>query len=239
MDDAPEPAHGEPQPPAGDAVEQVTTTESSSPDEAPSTVRAEVLPGTAVVFGEVPAGLDVVDSGPVPTDDRDRITTALAASGVTATAGGTVGTAVAGARGLFELGGETQALLRGGATLAVKDGANLGAVMQDGKIVGQARLAPVAAMNPVTAAATLGPALAMVALHMKLDDISRLVRTTSTTAVASSVLLCVQPVWCISRTRCLAVLVGRPDLLDARATSTAAIRPLDVLCRLVAGADPI
>ncbi|WP_299038524.1 TM0106 family RecB-like putative nuclease [uncultured Pseudokineococcus sp.] len=40
----------------------------------------------------------------------------------------------------------------------------------------------------------------------------------------------------ISRARCLAVLVGSPRLLDARVTTTGSIRPLDVLCRLVARA---
>jgi uncharacterized protein len=43
----------------------------------------------------------------------------------------------------------------------------------------------------------------------------------------------------ISRARCLAVLVGSPRLLDARVTTTAAIRPLDVLCRFVASAQAV
>lgn len=143
----------------------------------PSTVLAEIIPGIAVVFGDVPAGLDLVDFGLVPTDDRARISTALASAGVLTTAGGGVGSAIASARGLFMLGVETQALLKTGATLAVKDGANIGAVMRGGKVIATARLVPVAALNPVTAAAVIGPAVAMVALQMKLSEISGLVST--------------------------------------------------------------
>lgn len=168
----------------GSAREDAQTTaevELSGPPEAdepePSTVLAEILPGIAVVFGDVPAGLDLVDFGLVPTDDRARISTALASAGVLTTAGGGVGNAIAGAQGLFRLGAETQALLNGGATLAMKNGAHIGAVMKSGKVIATARLVPVAAVNPATAAAVIGPAVAMVALQIKLSEISGLVST--------------------------------------------------------------
>ncbi|MEJ5914491.1 hypothetical protein [Pseudokineococcus sp. 1T1Z-3] len=153
------------------------TTEGDDVTAESSTVLAEILPGIAVVFGDVPAGLDLVDFGLVPTGDRAQISTALASAGVLTTAGGGVGNAVAGAQGLFRLGAETQSLVKAGASLAVKDGANIGAVMKGGKIIAQARLIPVAALNPVTAAAVIGPAVAMVALQMKLSEISGLVST--------------------------------------------------------------
>lgn len=41
-------------------------------------VLAEVLPGIAVVFDEVPAGLDLIDFGLVSPYHRDQISTALA-----------------------------------------------------------------------------------------------------------------------------------------------------------------
>lgn len=63
----------------------------------PSTVLAEILPGIAVVFGDVPAGLDLVDFGLVPPNDQALLSTALASAGVVATAGGNIGNAVAGA----------------------------------------------------------------------------------------------------------------------------------------------
>lgn len=144
-----------------------------------STVLAEVLPGVAVVFGEVPAelNLELIDFGLVPVADRTQISTYLASIGNTATVAGNLGNAFASAQGLYRLGSETQALLKAGGTLAVKDGANLGAVFNNGKIVGQARLVPVAAIGTAQLAAAIGPALAMIALQMQLNEVTGLTRT--------------------------------------------------------------
>ncbi|MTE21674.1 hypothetical protein F0L17_21670 [Streptomyces sp. TRM43335] len=144
-----------------------------------STILAEVLPGVAVVFGEVPAELkpDLIDFGLVPTADRKQISTVLASIGDTATAAGNLGNAFAGVQGLYRISDTTQALLKSGATLAVKDGANLGAVMLPGRIIGQARFIPVTAVSAAQTAAALGPALAMVALQMQLSEVTSLVRT--------------------------------------------------------------
>ncbi|WP_121827879.1 hypothetical protein [Streptomyces sp. S1] len=144
-----------------------------------STVLAEVLPGVAVVFGEVPAELkpDLLDFGLVPAADRKQISAVLASIGNTATVAGNLGNAFAGAQGLYRLSGLTQSLLQGGATLAVKDGAHLGAVMYRGRVIAQARLIPVNAVSATKNAATLGPALAMVALQMQLSEVTSLVKT--------------------------------------------------------------
>ena len=58
-----------------------------------STVLAEVLPGVAVVFGEVPAELkpDLIDFGLVQAADRMQISTVLASIGNTATVAGNLG----------------------------------------------------------------------------------------------------------------------------------------------------
>ncbi|MFD0740737.1 hypothetical protein ACFQ1L_01240 [Phytohabitans flavus] len=103
-----------------------------------STVLAEVLPGVAVVFGEVPAvlKLELIDFGLVSAADRTQISTFLASIGNTATVAGNLGNAFASAQGLYRLSSTTQALLKAGGTLAVKDGANLGAIFANGKIVG-------------------------------------------------------------------------------------------------------
>ena len=145
----------------------------------PSTVLAEVLPGMAVVFGDVPAGLnlELVDFGLVPDTDRTRISTFLATLGHTAAVAGDIGTALAGMQGLYRLSSTTQALLSSGGALAVKDGANLGAIFANGKIVGQARLIPVSALGAAQLAASVGPALAMIALQMQLNEITGLTRT--------------------------------------------------------------
>ncbi|MFE1894853.1 hypothetical protein [Streptomyces yangpuensis] len=143
-----------------------------------STVLAEVLPGIAVVFGEAPAelGLDLVDFGLVPAADRDRISALLASVGNTATVAGNLGNAFAGMQGLYRITDATQALLKAGGTLAVKDGANLGTVLLSGGLA-QARFIPVTAVSAAQTAAALGPALAMVALQMQLSEITGLART--------------------------------------------------------------
>ncbi|MEU1180911.1 hypothetical protein ABZ464_25350 [Streptomyces sp. NPDC005820] len=158
------------------------TAEPEDPDldsSTPSTVLAEVLPGVAVVFGEVPAELqpDLLDFGLVPTADRQRISTVLASIGNAATVAGNLGNAFASAQGLYRISAATQALLQSGATLAVKDGANLGTVMVPGRFIAQARFIPVTAVSAAQTAAAVGPALAMVALQMQLSEITGLVRT--------------------------------------------------------------
>lgn len=144
-----------------------------------ATVLAEVLPGVAVVFGDVPAELkpDLIDFGLVSAADRKQISTVLASVGNTATVAGNLGNAFAGVQGLYRISEATQALLRAGGTLAVKDGANLGAVFLSGRIAGQARFIPVTAVSAAQTAAALGPALAMVALQMQLSEVTGLVRT--------------------------------------------------------------
>ncbi|GIE29669.1 hypothetical protein Ait01nite_027140 [Actinoplanes italicus] len=145
----------------------------------PSTVLAEVLPGIAVVFGEVPAEfkLEMIDFGLVPASDRGQISTFLATIGNTATVLGNAGKAMAGAQGLYRLGAASQAWLGAGGALAVKDGANLGAVFHNGKIVHQARFIPVSAINPAELLATLGPAISMIAIQMQLSEVTGLART--------------------------------------------------------------
>ncbi|MEU6355992.1 hypothetical protein ABZ896_42890 [Streptomyces sp. NPDC047072] len=144
-----------------------------------SMVLAEVLPGVAVVFGEVPAELrsDLIDFGIVSSADRKQLSAVLASLGNTATVAGNLGTAFASAQGLYRLSNATQALLKAGGTLAIKDGANLGAVFSSSRIVAQARFIPVTAVSAAQTAAALGPALAMVSLQMQLSEVTGLVRT--------------------------------------------------------------
>ncbi|MEU1284125.1 hypothetical protein [Kitasatospora sp. NPDC005856] len=143
-----------------------------------ATVLVEVIPGVAAVLGEVPAELrpDLIDLGLVPATDREQLSTVLASIGNTATVAGNLGNAFAGVQGLYRLSDATQALLKAGGTLAVKDGANLGTVLLNGGLA-QARLIPVTAVSAAQTVAAIGPALAMVALQMQLSEISGLVRT--------------------------------------------------------------
>ncbi|WP_239481682.1 hypothetical protein [Streptomyces sp. CS014] len=144
-----------------------------------STVLVEVLPGVAVVAGEVPPELkpDLIDFGIVPAADREQISAILASMGNAATVVGNLGNAFAGLQGLYRIDATTQALLNSGATLVVKDGGNLGAVMVPGRILRQARLYSVNAVSKAQTAASIGPALAMVGLQVMLSEVSGLVRT--------------------------------------------------------------
>ncbi|MFF4356405.1 hypothetical protein [Streptomyces sp. NPDC001604] len=153
-----------------------------------STVLVEVLPGVALVAGEVPPELkpDLIDFGIVPTADRKQISAILASIGNAATVIGNLGNAFASVQGLYRIGNTAQALLNSGATLAVKDGGNLGTVMVPGRILHQARFYSVNTVSKAQAAASIGPALAMVGLQMMLSEVSGLVRTNL--AVTSQVL---------------------------------------------------
>ncbi|WP_328720739.1 hypothetical protein OHT52_15510 [Streptomyces sp. NBC_00247] len=148
-----------------------------------STVMVEVQPGLAVAFGEVPEELISelklypIDLGLVSVDDRRRISAALASIGNTATVGGNLANAFASVEGVYRVGDAARAYLSAGGVLAIKDGANLGAVFVNGKIVHQVRWIPVTAVSAAGVAAAIGPALAMVALQMMLSQVTGLVRT--------------------------------------------------------------
>ena len=160
---------------------------------AASTVLVEVRPGVAVAFGEVPAELiaelklDPIDLGLASVDDRTRISAALASIGNTVTVGGNLANAFASMEGVYRLGDAARAYLGAGGALAVKDGANLGAVFLNGKIAHQVRWTPVTAVTAAGVAAAIGPALAMVALQMMLSQVAGLVR--ANIALTSQVLM--------------------------------------------------
>ena len=144
--------------------------------DAPSTTLVEVIPGTAVVFGDVPQGFEIIDFGLIPSSDRARLSTALGSIGNAATIGGNLANAVSSAKGLYRVTDATRALLESGGKLASKDGAKLGAIFKNGDLVGQARFVPYT-VTAAEAVAAFGPAVAMIALQMQLNEISGLVQT--------------------------------------------------------------
>lgn len=152
---------------AGDDSETVT-----------SLVLAEVLPGVAVAFGDVPEELDLVDLGFMSDSDRRQLAVALAPLvGNSATVAGNVGNALAAAKGVYVVDAATQSLLNSGAVLAVKDGANLGSVWLEGKLIAQARFISVSAVSTAQLAASIGPAVAMIGLQVQLNQLTGLVNT--------------------------------------------------------------
>lgn len=143
---------------------------------ATSTTLVEVTPGVAVVFGEVPDGLELISLDMVPSFDRAQLSTALGSFGNAGTIVGNVAEAVSSAQGLFRVNDATLSLLKSGGQMAAKDGAKLGAIFKNGELVAQARFIP-ASMTAATAIAAIGPAVAMIALQMQLGEISGLVRS--------------------------------------------------------------
>lgn len=143
---------------------------------ATSTTLVEVTPGVAVVFGEVPDGLELISLDMVPSFDRAQLSTALGSLGNAGTIVGNVAEAVSSAQGLFRVNDATLSLLKSGGQMAAKDGTRLGAIFKNGELVAQARFIPVS-MTAATAIAAIGPAVAMIALQMQLGEISGLVRS--------------------------------------------------------------
>ena len=143
---------------------------------AASTTLVEVTPGVAVVFGEVPDGLELISLDMMPSFDRAQLSTALGSLGNAGTIVGNVAEAVSSAQGLFRVNDATLSLLKSGGQMAAKDGAKLGAIFKNGELVAQARFIP-ASMTAATAIAAIGPAVAMIALQMQLGEISGLVRS--------------------------------------------------------------
>lgn len=141
-----------------------------------STTLVEVTPGVAVVFGEVPDGLELISLDMVPYFDRAQLSTALGSFANAGTIVGNVAEAVSSAQGLFRVNDATLSLLKSGGQMAAKDGAKLGAIFKNGELVAQARFIP-ASMTAATAIAAIGPAVAMAALQMQLGEISGLVRS--------------------------------------------------------------
>lgn len=164
-----------------EADAELQTGDSSTEDagelaKATSTTLVEVIPGVAVVFGDVPEGLEMVDFGLIPGFDRERLSTVLGSIGNAGTVAGNVGNAISTAQGLYRVNDATLALLKSGGELAAKDGAKLGAIFKNGEVVAQARFIPYG-VTAAQAAASIGPAIAMIAIQMQLSEISGLVRT--------------------------------------------------------------
>jgi len=80
-----------------------------------------------------------------------------------------------GSAGLIRLAPETLAAMRAGATPLTQGGWALGTLTKGGKFAAQVRWAPAAAAGVGAALATLGPALALVAVQWQLNKIGKAV----------------------------------------------------------------
>jgi hypothetical protein len=166
---------------AGGGSADAVNTEGDSPASSElkiseSTILMEVADDVVVLFGEIPEGVELLDLGLIPEHDRTQLSRALGSIGNAGTIAGNIAETATSAQGLFRLNEATFSLLRSGGELAAKDGAKLGAILKNGKVIAQARFIPVS-VTAATALAAIGPAVAMIALQMQLGEISSLVRT--------------------------------------------------------------
>ena len=148
----------------------------------------EVFPGVAAVFGAVPEGLERIDLEAASLDSG-QLTQLLGVAGNTSTIAGNLATAISGSQGLYRLSGASMALLKSGGQLAIKDGAQLGAIFRNGKLVAQARFIPYG-LTAAEAVAAIGPAVAMAALQMMIGQVSQAVERN--TAVTNQILSSIQ-----------------------------------------------
>ena len=152
------------------------------------TAIVEVFPGVAAVFGAVPEGLERIDLE-ASSPDGGQLAQLLGVAGNTSTIAGNLAAAISGSQGLYRLSGASMALLKSGGQLAVKDGAHLGAILKNGKLVAQARLIPYG-LTAAEAVAAIGPAVAMAALQMMIGQVSQAVERNA--AVTNQILSTVQ-----------------------------------------------
>lgn len=141
------------------------------------TTLIEVSPGLAVVLGEAPEGLDLIDLDLIPSADQQSLAAALTAVGTSSGAAGSVSTAMQSVEGLYRLSDESMQLIRSGAELASKDGAKLGTLMKNSQVHKQALFIPVTNPSVATVVTSLGPTIAMMGLQMQLGEITRLAQT--------------------------------------------------------------
>lgn len=149
---------------------------SFDPEEPTESALVEVSPGTAIVFGQVPEGLDLIPFSLISPDDQTAIVDVVAATSAVLNAGGQLASGLAQAQGLVRLAPDTMRALQAGATPLQSGGYNIGVLAQNGKFVTQVRWLPATGATTAGAIAALGPAIAMIAIQVQLNEISGLVK---------------------------------------------------------------
>ncbi|MBT2536282.1 hypothetical protein [Arthrobacter sp. ISL-69] len=139
---------------------------SIGPEEPIESALVEVSPGTALVFGQVPEGLDLIPFSLVSPDDRAAIVDAVAATSAVLNVGGQLASGLARAQGLVRLAPETLRAMQVGATPLQSGGYNIGVLYQNGRFAAQVRWLPAAGASAAGVLASLGPAVAMIAIQV-------------------------------------------------------------------------
>jgi hypothetical protein len=152
---------------------------SNDPDAAdvsPSTALVEFSPGQALVFGEVPDGLDLVPFRLISSADQRAIANAVAASSSILNVGAQAANALAQAQGLVRLAPETLRALQAGAEPIKSGGYYLGTLRVGNQFSNSVRWLPATGPTVAGVLASVGPAVAMIAIQMQLNEVSSLVR---------------------------------------------------------------
>lgn len=156
------------------SVEQPSVGNEVAARDEPSLSLIEVEPGFAVLFADQPpTDLDFVPFEMMNDQSRRTLTDNLSAAAGIANLAAQGMQGAASAQGLVRLAPETLELLKTFQPMT-SGGWNLGPIVDNsGKIVAQARFAPVAGIQSATLLASLGPAAALLAVQMQLASISR------------------------------------------------------------------
>lgn len=142
--------------------------------EDPPTALVQVEAGLAVLFGDhIPDGTEVIPFTLISESTRDSVSVAIAnAAGFGNVAAQGVNGAMQ-AQGLVRLAPQTIEALKTAAPL-VKDGWNLGSLASGGKIATSVRWLPAGGATAASVVASMGPAIAMMAIQYQLNQISEL-----------------------------------------------------------------
>lgn len=144
-----------------------------TPAENISTALVEIEPGLALVFGDVPQGESLIPFTLLPDSDRAAIEQQFAtAVGVGNFAAQTV-QAISQASGLVRLAPETIAALASGARTVSHGGYSIGTLAgANGQFTSTVLWSPAAAAGTASALAGIGPAVALLAIQVQLNQIS-------------------------------------------------------------------
>lgn len=144
-------------------------------DDSVGTALVEVAPGTALVFGSVPEGLDLSEFHLISGADRTAIVDAVAAASSVLNGGAQVANGLAQVHGLVRLAPETMKALRSGAEPVRSGGWNIG-VLRHGsqQFSNQVRWLPSSGAQAAGIAASMGSALAMISIQMQLSELTQL-----------------------------------------------------------------
>jgi len=153
--------------------------EISGDESNPDSIVVEVAPGAALVFGRFPDGVDPVPFRLVGPEDQAAIGAALATAGSALNLGGQAANALLQAQpGLYKVAEASAAFMREtGATLMKVDGGLISTTVNGANNIWaghNARFVPVSGLQAAGVVAAVGPAIAMIAIQVQLNELQGL-----------------------------------------------------------------